>query len=122
MKAHLKELAVLCLVFVSLTLSAKRVAPQPVEPVVAEGVRYSAPLDDGRIGTVIATEVSTGKKLWSVEVFRISINPLREEDNQWVFVTDLRMDGDSLLVKNESGQCFRVKLETRKVRKAVCWK
>jgi len=104
----------------STLVTAKRVTPKPVDPVVANGVEYSAPLIDGRVGTVVATDVQTHKQLWSVEVFRVHLNPLREEDNQWVFITNLSLEGDSILVRNEAAHCYRVDLKTKTVKRVKC--
>jgi hypothetical protein len=41
--------------------SAKRIAPEKVDPVVYEGVRYVAPNEDGRRGYIEAWYVGTNK-------------------------------------------------------------
>jgi hypothetical protein len=100
-------------------LSAKRVAPAPVSPVVNGNVKYSAQ-GDGRTGLVVASEVTTGKELWRVEISRIHLKPLLEEDNQWVFINDLKLLDGALLVRDERSRCYRVDLATRHVRKENC--
>lgn len=98
---------------------AKRLPPKPVSPVVYNGVEYSAQ-GDGRAASVVATDVATRKQLWTVEVFRTRINPLLEEDVQWVFISDLRMVGGALLVKDEKSRCYRLDLATKRIRKDRC--
>jgi len=98
---------------------AKRLPPKPVTPVVADGVRYSAE-GDGREQYVVAAEISTARELWRVRVFHTETNSSVEEDVQWVFITNLRVIGKSLLVRDEKGRCYSVDLSTHRVRKTSC--
>jgi hypothetical protein len=100
-------------------LSAKRVARPTVNTVVKGNVNYSAQ-GDGRTGYVVATEVATGKELWRANIFRIHFKPWIEQDNQWIFISDLKLLDDTLLVRDERSICYRVDLGTRHVRKANC--
>jgi hypothetical protein len=97
---------------------AKRSQAAKVEPVVHEGVRYVAPSMDGRQAVVEAWDVAGGQKLWSVTVFKVSIQPLLEEDVQWVFISAMRVEGGSLVVSAEDGQVYHVDLKSRAVKKA----
>jgi hypothetical protein len=97
----------------------KRLEPQPVTPVVYQGVEYSAS-GDGRIQYVVATAVATSKQLWKLKISRIHIKPWIEEDNQWVFISELKLDGNALIVKDERGRCHRVDLRNRHVKKQPC--
>ncbi len=99
---------------------AKRVAPKDVPPIVANGIRYSA-TGDGRDSFVVATEEATGKNLWRVKVFHTRIEFWRgEEDNQWVFISDLKIAADSLLVRDEKNRCYSIYLNERRVKKTPC--
>ena len=95
--------------------SAKRRDPKPVAPVVYHGISYSAPNNNGRIAYVLASD-STGKELFRIKVFDTPTDPKLEEDVQWVFITDLRLSGHLLLVKDEKGRCYIVNLDTRAVK------
>ncbi len=97
-------------------LSAKRAAPQPVTPVVYKGVTYSAPNDSGKVAYVVASD-SAGQELFRVKVFEVRISPKLEEDMQWIFITELKLRGDSLLVNDEAGRCSVIDLTTHKVKK-----
>ena len=57
---------------------AKRTPAPKVDPVVYEGVRFTAPNDNGRRAYFQAWNAETGKKLWEVTVCRnfSSILPL----------------------------------------------
>ena len=107
----------------ALTLLCKRGAPRPVTPVTHNGVVYSAPNDNGKIAAVVASDAKTGRRLWQVTIFETKIDPKLEEDVQWVFFTDMRLSGDSLLIKDEHSRCWRLELPTRKVSRPFmgCW-
>jgi hypothetical protein len=99
---------------------AKRMAPKPVPPINADGIRYSAE-GDGKDSYVVATDEATGKTLWKVKVFHTRIKFWRgEEDNQWVFISDLKLAGDSVLVRDENNRCYSISLNTKHVKKRAC--
>jgi len=111
---------VLCLILTAMIASeawAKRAGPKAVAPVVHNGVKYVAPNENGREGKIEARNEKTGKKLWDVVVYTIKIDPNLEEDVQWVFITELAVRGNSLLVTNEKNEQFTVDLKTKKVEK-----
>jgi hypothetical protein len=99
---------------------AKRAPAAQVEPVVYAGVSYVAPNNDGRRGYVQACEVKTGKLLWEVTVFRNSINPVLEEDVQWVFIKKLSIADGRLMVADERDRAYSVDVKTHTV-KQVKW-
>lgn len=110
-----------CLILTLLTpgAEAKRVNPSPVAPVMANGVRYSAD-GDGRDQYVVATDITTGKELWKVRVFHTSVKFWLEEDVQWVFITNLKVAGNTLLVRDEKARCYSVDLGNHRVKKTFC--
>ena len=107
----------------AVTLFCKRGAPRPVTPVTHNGVVYSAPNSNGKNAAVVASDAETGRKLWQVTIFETKIDPKLEEDVQWIFITEMRLSGDSLLIKDEHSRCWRLELPTRKVsrRYIACW-
>lgn len=99
---------------------AKRVPPKPVAPVEEQGVRYTAE-GDGRDQYVVATDIASGKELWERKVFHVHIKPwLGEEDNQWVFITDLKVTESSLLVRDEKARCYSIDLTTKHKKRLNC--
>jgi len=110
-----------CAIFPIITtpVLAKRMKPKPVAPVVADGVTYSAE-GDGRDQYVMATDTSTGRELWRTKVFHTHVKFWIEEDVQWVFITNLRLMGNSLFVRDEKARCYSVELKTHRVHKASC--
>jgi hypothetical protein len=112
------RLILICVAVVALSPSlalAKRTEPAKVEPVVYQGIRYTAPNADGRRAYVEAWEVKTNKKLWEVTVFTNRIDPLLEEDVQWVFIKSLAVKEGTLVVVSERGKTYRVDLKTKAV-------
>jgi len=96
---------------------AKRAGPKPVAPVVQNGMKYVAANENGREGKIEARNEKTGKKLWDVVVYTVTIDPNLEEDVQWVFITELAIRGNSLLVTNEKNERFTLDLKTKKIEK-----
>jgi|ERR1700677_56158 hypothetical protein len=119
MKSSIFWIVLLCL-FGPICATAKRVPPKPVPPVVADGIRYSAE-GDGKDAYVVATAEASGKTLWRVKVFHTRIELWRgEEDNQWLFISDLKLAEDSLLVRDEKNRCYSIQRNVRRVRRAPC--
>jgi hypothetical protein len=94
---------------------AKRVAPAKVEPVIHQGVRYTAPNDDGRRAYIEAWDVQTNKKLWDLTIFTNRIDPTLEEDVQWVFIKALNIRDGALVVTSKRDKIYRVDLKTKTV-------
>lgn len=90
--------------------------PPNVEPVVAGGTRYevtrTAPDIAQRSGVLAAVDVKSGRRRWAVAVYPVTYAPGEEEDAQDVFITDLEIseDGRHLVVTNESGARFQVRM------------
>lgn len=110
---------VLILIAVALLLPslalAKRVAPEMVEPVIYQGVRYFAPNDDGRRAYIEARDVETNKKLWNLTIFTNRIEPELKEDVQWVFIKALNVRDGALIVTSERDKIYQVDLKTKAV-------
>lgn len=107
------------LLFLATQAVAKRIPPKSVSPVVFDGIRYAAE-GDGRDQYVVAADVSSGRVLWRVKVFHNHIKFWREEDVQWVYITDLKLRNNSLVVRDERSRCYSVDLIKRRVRNADC--
>ena len=100
-------------------LHAKRISPEAVAPVVSNGVEYSAG-GDGRVQYVTATDIATSRQLWEVKIFQTHIKPWIEEDNQWVFITDVKLNGKTLVIRDEKARCYALDLVTKHVAKRTC--
>jgi hypothetical protein len=109
-------IAIAVLVINTPPLQAKRRAPKAVASVVYRDTSYSAPNDNGRLGYILASD-STGKVLFQIRVFETEIDAELEEDVQWVFITELKLTGHSLIVTDEKSRCYSVDLQTRTVKR-----
>jgi hypothetical protein len=98
--------------------SAKRIAPEKVDPVIFQGIRYVAPNDDGRRGYIEAWNIGTNKKLWELTIFTNTLDRNLEEDVQWVFIKELSLQDGKLLVTTERGRIFLVDLKTKEIRQS----
>jgi outer membrane protein assembly factor BamB len=96
------------------SVSAERLAPKPVPPIIYEGVEYRAPLDN-QMGHVQAVDMASGRTLWETKVYNVKINPALEEDVQLIFITDLRIQDGKILVRNEAGKTYRLDPKTGRV-------
>lgn len=99
------------------TSYAKRSAPRPVTPVVANGVRFTAPNDKGRVCYIQALDVETGSVKWERIIYEVPIDPNIEEDIQWDFITNLTFQDGSLIVRTESSQTYVLDVKTKGVTK-----
>ena len=108
-------LAILC----SVPTYAKRVPPRPIAHVVANGIEYSVD-SDGKTGYVVATNPSNSKELWRVKLYHVHVKFWVEEDVQWVYFTNLKLVGDTLLARDEMNRCYSVDIRTKKHIKRSC--
>ena len=107
-------LALAVLAFGSSSAFAKRAAPKVVPPVIAGGIKYTAPPRYGG-GYVEARDVGSGKLLWELRVYEIEVDQNLERDVQDIFITSLKVADGKLQVVNEKGDKFVVDLSKRKV-------
>lgn len=103
----------------------KRRDPEPVEPVVLNGIRYEAPILGGEVdehqdgGIVAAIDEKTGRLLWTAVIYPQEHDPDMEDDKQDVFIRSMAPDakGKRLKIVNELGKAFWLDLATQKVSK-----
>ena len=112
------SLTLALLVFASLNAYTKRAAPNPVKPLVHDGVEYSAPMGVEKMGVIEARDAKSKALLWAQKIYRIKYNPDLERDVQWVFIKEIEIEDESLIVINERGQKYALDLKTRKVTEA----
>ncbi len=101
--------------------SDDRLPPPEVAPLERDGVRYAqaenghdAELQQG-CGVLVATEAASGKRLWTLVVYRNAVDPKLEADAQWVYFTSMAFDADGRLrITNEEGKTFLVDVRARK--------
>ena len=104
---------------------SKRAGPDPVEPVLIDGIRIEAVhwgkgLGSGQNGGYIAAyDTSTGERLWTLQVYQTDYDRQRERDVQDVFISHLSVNepGGELRVIDEEGREYIVNLLSRTVSK-----
>ncbi len=96
---------------------AKRTPPAKVESEVIQGIKYVAPNDNGRRANVQAWDVKGGKMLWEATILNNVINPMLEEDVQWIFIKKLGVGQNEyeLLVQTTDNRTYALDLNTKGV-------
>jgi len=112
-------LSAISLMALTTTVMAKRLPPKPVHPIIADGIRYST-AGDGRDQYVVVTDDASGKELWRIKVCHTQIKPWLEEDVQEIFITDLRLRENVLLVRDKRSRCYSVDIKAHGVRRSTC--
>jgi len=114
---HINIIKILAVVFLFIFLGlqcnmveAKRLPPQEVEPVIYNGVKYTATHE--KMGYVEAWDIKTGEKLWEKKDYDVKIDPHMEADVQWVFITNLSIKDGKLIVVNENGDRYEIDIES----------
>lgn len=95
--------------------AAKRSPPEGLPPVTFAGIRYAVPhfraeaagmLHNG--GYLEDVRELDGKRLWLLEVYRYTTLSDLERDLQEVFIVSLKLEGSSLILRDENGAEYRL--------------
>ena len=105
----------LFLLFCTNPVLAKRLTPSPVEDAVFNQIRYSVTSTIEEMGYVKAWDVQNNKLLWNKKIYEITYDNSLERDVQDAYITNLRVEDNKLLVKNEGGNVYKVDLKTGNV-------
>jgi len=89
-------------------IQAKRVAPNPIAPVIFNGVRY----ERSGINSVLSWDENNNKKLWEKNIYKVSYDSGKEADVQDVWITKLEVKDGILFVTNEISNVYKVDLKT----------
>lgn len=90
-----------------------RSGPKEVEPVKHKDVTYSAP--HNLMGTVLAADAASQAELWRKRIYGVDYDFACETDVQDVYITSLAIQGDELVIQDESHREFRLNLESLQV-------
>jgi len=88
--------------------AAKRTPPKNVKPLVYRGIVFIAPRQ--KMCYVEARDFATNKKLWEKKVYGIIYDPFLEKDVQDVFIASLSIEDEKLVVTDERGKIYRLKI------------
>ena len=116
-----------CLIAVMADTAAgdkKRNEPAIVPHIEHNGIRYEAEQSGPRLGysqdggIVAARDAATGELQWSLRIYPIHYDASIESDKQEVFISAMTLSGDgaSILIVNEAGKRFELRLSTCEVR------
>lgn len=94
------------LLMMSSVIFSKRMMPQPVKPVRLNGIEYSAPHKFDCKGCVEARVIESDSLLWRKEIYSIQYDSTLETDVHDVFIKELKINNDSLIIINELNQEF----------------
>lgn len=102
--------------------SSDRMPPPEVPAVEREGVRYAQATDGHSVGAdqvggvLVATDIASGKQLWTLAVYANPIDRKQEADTQWIFFRSMAFDPDGRLrIVNEARKTFLVDVKDRSV-------
>ena len=112
---------ILCaILLLSEFVCAKRMPPVEVAPVsnntyrVANVIRFSFCHDDIHgSGIIEVYDAGTGAFLWWMRIYKVHHNDGLEEDIQNVYISEMTIDDDLLIITNERGMVFSVNLSTK---------
>lgn len=104
-------------------IQASRGMPPQIAPVTHKGIRYEQVMNGlrqglpHRTGYLSATEVASGKQLWTLLVYETTRDPAIEADVQDVYFATmtLQAQSDTLCITTENKQCWNVHLADRMV-------
>jgi len=90
--------------------------PAKISPVIYNDLRIVAENNSpDNMGIVQAFNENTNKLIWSKKIYKVKIKSGIEEDTQWIFIKEIKIDNDKLLIVNESNKIYEVDPNTGKV-------
>jgi outer membrane protein assembly factor BamB len=66
------------------------------------------------MGIIQAFDTNTNELIWSTKVYKVIVNPFIESDAQWVFISEMKIDGDKLVIVNERKKVYTIDPNTGK--------
>lgn len=111
--SHWKRLLVLGLALATFALSspAKRAPSQLPAPIRYGDYEFRATDQPQTMGLVEIWSIHTNTKLCDVRMYHVPLNPLVEQDTQWIFIKSMSLQWPVLTVVDERGKTFRRNVE-----------
>ncbi len=109
----MKRLMVLMAVSAMLSVSnvhAKRAAPAKVPPIKVGQIEYRAPTI--QMGCVEAWDTKSNEMIWRRQIYVVKYTVGLERDVQDVFITTLKLKGNTFIVANERKSEYELDLDT----------
>lgn len=97
---------------------AKRVVPSKVTPVQVGSIEYSVPhgKSQNQMGCIDARKVGSGELLWIRQIYVVKYDPGLEGDVQDVYIKNIKLKGNSLIITNERKSEYQLNLKTLQVK------
>ncbi len=104
-------------------IQMSRSIPPQVPAIVHQGVRYEQVMNGirqglpHRNGYLSATDVASGQRLWTAQVYEVQYDAALEKDVQDVYFKQMALtpDQQQLSIENEAGKRFLVNLSSHAV-------
>jgi hypothetical protein len=109
----------LALLTLQAPLFAKRAYIEYPDKITIENVEYKATYEFGNLlqkAYIEARNIETEEILWKKEIYKIILNPVLEQDVQWVMITEVKEKNGKLIISNEK-KIFSLDLATLEVKK-----
>ena len=101
-------------IFLPLELCAKRAAPQPVKPIFWDEYKIEAADNDNCGKVKIAKSCKCPPKIFTI--YEINYQKSLERDVQRLYITELEIHKDLLIVKTEKGGIFSCDIDSCEVK------
>ncbi len=83
-----------------------------------DGIRFTAPNDQGFRGYVLAYDAKSGTNLWEKTIYRVIWRfPLPELDLYYCVITEMKAKDGKLLIQNDRKKWYLLDPKTRKVKR-----
>jgi len=81
--------------------------PAKISPIMYNDIRIVAENSSlENMGIVQAFDAKTNEQIWSTKVYKVKIKRNIEADTQWVFISEMKIDGDKLIIVNEKRKVY----------------
>ncbi len=93
-------------------LQAKRVAPKKVQSIIYNHIEYS--VDHSNIGSILITDKNSNSTK-NIKIYTIEYKKDLEKDVQDIFIKNLKISNNYLLITNERNRVFKMDLSTNTI-------
>lgn len=99
----------------SFDVFSKRLGPKKVKPLEFKGIRYEVIhfVDNEKQngGFIRVVDIKSQDKICIKKVYEVNYDKNLEQDVQDIFITKIKRVKDKLIIKNENGQKYKIKLK-----------
>ena len=109
-------LLVFCFIYTTQLYASRAYEPAKIASIMYKDIKIVAENSTpDNMGVVQAFNVNTNKLVWSKKVYKVTIKPGVEDDTQWIFIKEIKIDNDKLLVINESNKIYEIDPNTGEI-------